>query len=183
MGPLVPPGSTSGVSSKPPGLPQVGAPRYSPVATAMSCYSCDQNLQLDALQIREAILVQDGWRIAHAFNSALPGWLVLVPLRHLYALDELDRDESQALGDLLRRATRALRRVTGCEKTYAMSFSEAEGFRHLHVHLVPRMKHFDASVLGAKSIEFLQRPTNEQVSDPDQDWICGKLRSALSEDS
>lgn len=48
-------------------------------------------------------------------------------------------DEALALGDLLRKASVALKSVTGCEKTYVMLSAEAEGFAHLHVHVVPRM--------------------------------------------
>lgn len=35
--------------------------------------------------------------------------------------------------------SKALDQVTGCVKTYLMQFSEAEGYSHLHLHLVPRM--------------------------------------------
>ena len=37
------------------------------------------------------------------------------------------------------RVSAALRSVLGCTKTYSALFAEAEGFAHLHVHLVPRM--------------------------------------------
>lgn len=78
--------------------------------------------------------------MAHDFNSSLEGWLILAPLRHVHALDELTEDEALVLGDLLRKASIALKTVTGCEKTYVMLFAEAEGFAHLHVHVVPRMR-------------------------------------------
>jgi diadenosine tetraphosphate (Ap4A) HIT family hydrolase len=42
-------------------------------------------------------------------------------------------------GGLVRRLGAALEAVTGCVKTYLMQFSEAEGFSHLHLHLVPRL--------------------------------------------
>ena len=43
------------------------------------------------------------------------------------------------LGGLVRSLGTALEAVTGCVKTYLMQFSEAEGFSHLHLHLVPRL--------------------------------------------
>lgn len=101
------------------------------------CYACEQSSP-DA-PLRERFVRDAGWRVAHDFNSSLEGWLILAPLRHVHALDELTVDEALALGDLLRKASVALRSVTGCEKTYVMLFAEAEGFAHLHVHLVPRM--------------------------------------------
>lgn len=101
------------------------------------CYACSQSGP-DA-PFRERIVRQGGWRVAHDFNSSLEGWLVVAPLRHVLALHELTADEAHALGDLLRRASVALQAVTGCEKTYVMLFAEAEGFAHLHLHVVPRM--------------------------------------------
>lgn len=101
------------------------------------CYACEQSGP-DA-PLRERFVRQDGWRVAHDFNSSLEGWLIVAPLRHVHALTELTPDEALALGDLLRKASVALTAVTGCEKTYVMLFAEAEGFAHLHVHVVPRM--------------------------------------------
>ena len=101
------------------------------------CYACEQS-GLDA-PFRERFVREAGWRVAHDFNSSLEGWLILAPLRHVHALDELTADEACALGDLLRKASVALKSVTGCEKTFVMLFAEAEGFAHLHVHVVPRM--------------------------------------------
>jgi diadenosine tetraphosphate (Ap4A) HIT family hydrolase len=39
----------------------------------------------------------------------------------------------------LRESSVALKDVTSCVKTYVMLFAEADGFAHLHVHVVPRM--------------------------------------------
>ena len=101
------------------------------------CYACEQSGP-DA-PLRERFVRESGWRVAHDFNSSLPGWLIVAPLRHVHSLDELTAEEAIALGDLLRKASIALKSVTGCEKTYVMLFAEAEGFAHLHVHVVPRM--------------------------------------------
>ncbi len=102
-----------------------------------ACYACEQSGP-DA-PLRERFVREDGWRVAHDFNSSLEGWLVLAPLRHVLALDELTAEEATALGGLVRKASIALKAVTGCEKTYVMLFAEAEGFAHLHVHVVPRL--------------------------------------------
>lgn len=101
------------------------------------CYACEQ-AGPDA-PFRERFVREGGWRVAHDFNSSLEAWLILAPLRHVHALDELTADEATTLGDLLRGASVALKAVTGCQKTYVMLFAEAEGFAHLHVHVVPRM--------------------------------------------
>ena len=118
------------------------------------CYACQQ-AGPDA-PFRERFVRHAGWRVAHDFNSSLAGWLVLVPLRHVHALDELTADEATTLGDLLRNASVALRSVTGCEKTYVMLFAEAEGFAHLHVHVVPRMSDQPADRRGPDVFGYLK---------------------------
>lgn len=111
-----------------------------------SCYACS-NASTDA-PFREQIIRSGGWRVAHDRCSSLPGWLILVPTRHVQALDELTPDEATTLGTLLREASVALKTVTGCEKTYMMLFAEAEGFAHLHIHLVPRMSNLPEDLRG-----------------------------------
>jgi diadenosine tetraphosphate (Ap4A) HIT family hydrolase len=101
------------------------------------CYACEQSDPEAAF--RERFVRRGGWRVAHDFNSSLEGWLIIAPLRHVQSLDELTAEEAVELGCLLREATIALKSVTGCNKTYVMLFAEADGFAHLHVHVVPRM--------------------------------------------
>ena len=129
---------------------------------------------------RERILVQGGWRIALAFNSSLPGWLVLVPTRHVTALHELSVEESEEMGLLARRASIALQQVTGCLKTYLMLFAEAEGFDHLHVHVVPRMPDFSDDVRGPRVFTFLSEDAATWIPEAAQDGLALDLRSALA---
>ena len=75
----------------------------------MECYPCAWNARLDELPPRERIVVRDGWRLVHAFNTSLRGWLVLVPLRHVEAFADLDRSESATFSELTRLASAALR--------------------------------------------------------------------------
>ncbi|MEO5743215.1 MAG: hypothetical protein ABIQ53_01325 [Terracoccus sp.] len=46
-------------------------------------------------------------------------------------------DRTDEVGGLVHRLSSALGQVTGCVKTYLMKFSEAEGFAHPHVRVVP----------------------------------------------
>jgi diadenosine tetraphosphate (Ap4A) HIT family hydrolase len=62
------------------------------------CYSCTGNAEIDRLPLRERIAVDEFWRVAHAFDSALPGWLVLLPRRHVTAIAELNDGEAASLG-------------------------------------------------------------------------------------
>ena len=78
---------------------------------------------------REAVVETGHWRVAHAFDSSLAGWLVLLPTRHVTSFAELEPGRGRGLGGLVRRLSLALESVTGCVKTYLMQFSEAEGSR------------------------------------------------------
>ena len=144
------------------------------------CYPCRMTARIDDLPPRELIHHQSGWRLAHAFNSSLPGWLVLIPTRHVTSLAELTTAESEAMGLLMHRASVALTAVTGCSKTYLMLFAEAEGFGHLHVHIVPRMPDFTNEVKGPKVFAFLGDDESVWLPEAEQDSLALRLRSALA---
>ena len=77
----------------------------------MSCLTCTDNARFELLPIRDRIGVDEHWRVAHAFDSALPGWLVLLPRRHVIAVAELTDVEAVALGTWQVRLSRALTAV------------------------------------------------------------------------
>ena len=144
------------------------------------CYPCEMNARIDDLPPRERVHAEGGWRIAHAFNVSLPGWLVLLPTRHVTAMDELTVAEAEEFGLLARKASIALRQVTGCLKTYLMLFAEAEGFAHLHVHVVPRMPDFEPEVLGPRVFAFMADDESTWVPAEEQDALALRLRSAMA---
>lgn len=125
------------------------------------CYSCEQ--QGATTPSPECIVATAHWRVAHAFNSTLEGWLVVLPHRHVRSLADLTAEEAGELGPLLWRASRALTDELGCEKTYVMQFSEAEGFSHLHFHVVPRAGDLAEDRRGARCFGFL--------SDSEAEWL------------
>jgi len=112
-----------------------------------------------------------------AFNSSLPGWLVAVPGRHVEALEELNDAETEALGKLLRDASKALKSVTGCVKTYVILLAEAPGFAHLHFHIVPRMVDLPEERTGTAIFAYLKE---EPLTDDRRDELARQIRYALS---
>jgi hypothetical protein len=88
-----------------PGPASRGGCHTAEMADEDACFSCSNNERTD-LPPRERIYIGPGWRVAHAFGTALPGWLVLLPRRHVTALDELTAAEAEELGPLLRAVTR-----------------------------------------------------------------------------
>lgn len=141
------------------------------------CYSCDQQ----AVAVgppREDLVRTAHWRVAHSFNSTLPGWLVIVPTRHVGSFTELTPPAADELGGLVRRLGLALESVTGCVKTYLMQFSEAEGFSHLHLHLVPRMAEQPEAVRGPRVFAFLTEDPGQWLSEGERDRVSLAVREA-----
>jgi diadenosine tetraphosphate (Ap4A) HIT family hydrolase len=129
---------------------RITADRIGGVTISAGCFTCANNGQLDLLPPRERVAADAHWRVAHAFDTAVPGWLVLVPLRHVTAIADLTDDEAAGLGRWQVRLSRALAVVTGCVKTYVVQFAEAEDFSHVHFHVVPRMADLPPQRRGPK---------------------------------
>lgn len=113
------------------------------------CFSCAAGRR-PGLPPREQVYLDRYWRVAHAFGTAQPGWLVVLHRRHVLALDELTPAEAAGLGPVLRAVTAALREVTGCEETYVALFAEAGGFSHVRFHVVPRHAGLDPGLRGPR---------------------------------
>lgn len=143
------------------------------------CYTCQMN-DAKPPPLRENAWSTAHWRVAHASDTDLPGWLVVVPRTHVTSMAELSRDPADQLGGLLRLVSRALTEVTGAVKTYLMLFAEAEGFSHLHVHVVPRMTDQPAAERGPAVFTRLGKPEGERLPEPQRDAFCARLRQACT---
>jgi diadenosine tetraphosphate (Ap4A) HIT family hydrolase len=148
------------------------------VAATGECISC-VNSALADLPPRERVYVGPHWRVAHAFGTAVPGWLVVLPRRHVLALDELTPEEAADLGPLLRALTAALREVLGCSKTYVALFTEAEGFEHVHFHVVPRQPDLDRSQRGPRIFGLLGGDPAGHVPSQVMDQVAASIGQAL----
>lgn len=79
------------------------------------------------------------WEIEHAIEPLpLLGWLVLRPRRHVEHFADLTPEEALTFGPLVHRVTAAMTEILHPAKIYLSLYAEAEGFAHLHVHLIPR---------------------------------------------
>ncbi|GAA1213380.1 hypothetical protein [Rhodoglobus aureus] len=110
--------------------------------------------------------IGESWFVSiPAGDAPLTGWITLATREHRETLDELSADEAASLGPLLRSLTSAIRAETGAERTYAANW--AEGTRHVHFHIVPRLAGLEPSRLGAAvfalaSDDILHPPIAEQ---------------------
>lgn len=149
-----------------------------PAGLLPGCFACGHQ-GADSLPPREDVAHTDYWRVAVAFNSTLPGWLVVIPTRHVTAFTELTPAAADELGGLVLRLSAALEAVTGCVKTYLMQFSEAEGFAHLHVHLVPRMPNQPAHARGPGVFTYLSDNESTWLPEVERDSIALAVRASL----
>ncbi|WP_131741143.1 HIT family protein [Actinomadura roseirufa] len=140
------------------------------------CLSCEHEARWESLPPRDRIARDAHWRLSHAFGTDLPGWLVLVPRRHVTSVAELTDAEAAALGDWQVRSSRALQAVVGCVKTYVAQFAEAEGFAHVHFHIVPRMGDLAEEFRGPRVFGLLGR---DGVAPAHRDELAVELRRWL----
>jgi diadenosine tetraphosphate (Ap4A) HIT family hydrolase len=148
------------------------------MTTTADCYPCAREDEAGSLPPREAVAGDDHWRVAHALGCALEGWLVLVPRRHVTSVGELTDAEAQSLGSWQVRLSRALHRVVGCQKTYIAQFAEAEGFSHVHFHVVPRPPDLPPELRGPGIFQ-LMRSDRPPVTAQRMDEIARELRDQL----
>jgi diadenosine tetraphosphate (Ap4A) HIT family hydrolase len=151
----------------------------SPAGPATGCYPCAGEGALDDLPDRERVWVGQHWRVAHAFATALPGWLVVVPRRHTTRIAEHTAEEAAELGSLLVAASHALESVTGCAKTYVAQFAEADGYSHVHFHVVPRPPELTPDRRGPAVFGYLAGPEDDWVGERERDELSRQLRAAL----
>jgi diadenosine tetraphosphate (Ap4A) HIT family hydrolase len=144
------------------------------------CYSCKGNADLDRLPSWARIAVDEFWRVAHAFDSTLPGWLVLLPRRHVTSIAELTDAEAASLGIWQVRLSRALHAVTGCAKTYVAQFAEAEGFAHVHFHIVPRPADLANERRGPRVFGLLGAADQPVVDAAAMDELASELAAQLA---
>ncbi|WP_372349110.1 HIT family protein [Streptomyces sp. KL116D] len=147
--------------------------------THPDCHVCANEARFEDLPPRERIAHDAYWRVAHAFDSALPGWLVLLPRRHVTAVHDLTDAEADVLGRWQVRLSRALRDETGCVKTYVMQFAEAAGFGHVHFHVVPRSEDLPDDQRGPAVFALLGAREGERVTEERADRLALVLRERL----
>ena len=150
-------------------------------ATEGNCHICELNTTVTSLPFRERLYVDEHWRIAHGW-SALPGWLVVAPRRHVESLGELTRAEAAMLGELLRAGTRALGDVVASARTYVVLFAEQPRYHHLHVHVVPRMDWFTERDRGQGVFRHLTVTDDQQLPPEERERLARAIAAHLEDE-
>lgn len=147
----------------------------------MACRTCELTVRRDAgdAPLWDNIYRTAYWDVVHSFNTALPGWMVLVARRHMAAIDEMTEAEAVELGRLIRQVSIALKQVTGCAKTYVMQFAEHPDHPHVHFHVVPRMADIPDAYRAIHIFKYLGVPDEARVSETDMNVLAEKIKACL----
>lgn len=104
------------------------------------CRTCELVERRDAgsAPLWDRIIRTPNWDVAHAYDTSIEGWMVLVVRRHITAVADLIDGEALELGPLIKKVSQALQHVVGCVKTYVAEFAEDPLHPHVHLHVIPR---------------------------------------------
>jgi diadenosine tetraphosphate (Ap4A) HIT family hydrolase len=146
-----------------------------------TCKTCELIARRDAgiAPLWDSIHRTAHWDVVHSYNTALPGWLVLVTKRHITAVDAMTEAEAIELGQLIRRTSIALKEVTGCIKTYVIQFAEQAEHPHVHFHIIPRMADQPENRHSTQVFGYLGAPEEERVREEVMNEIAAKVRERL----
>ena len=146
-----------------------------------TCKTCELIANRDAgtAPLWDCIYRTSLWDVVHSYDTALPGWLVLVVRRHITAVAEMTEAEALELGQLIRRTSVALKEVTGCVKTYVIQFAEKAEHPHVHFHIIPRMADQPENRHSTQIFGYLGVLEEERVSQKAMNAIAAKVRERL----
>ncbi len=144
-----------------------------------TCMTCHLTAIRHEQPLCERIYETEHWRVVHAFNTSLPGWLVVIAKRHAESFAELTEAEAAEFGPFLHRVSRALREVTGAVKTYTVLFAEHPEHPHVHFHVVPRAAAMPEENRSTRVFNYLGVPEAETVPLTTRNALAERLRAIL----
>lgn len=140
------------------------------------CYCCLANSGEKPIFPGGAIANGKYWILEHAFPTSLLGWSVVRLKRHCERLHELAKDEFDELNEIQYKAIQALEKLLKTKKEYISCFSEKEGFKHIHFHIVPITENMGAEEIGLDSFKHLKPKENEALSEQTILEFCRTMR-------
>jgi diadenosine tetraphosphate (Ap4A) HIT family hydrolase len=146
----------------------------------MECFSCKSNSGEKRISPGPTIYEGAYWYVEHAYPCGMLGWLVLVLKRHAEALHELSMEEMREMAELQAVGARLLKSAVDCRKEYLMCYAEAEGFQHMHVHLVARAHDLAGELIGPRIFAMLKVGEEGAVPRNEVKVFCEELRDQFA---
>jgi diadenosine tetraphosphate (Ap4A) HIT family hydrolase len=75
-----------------------------------SCMTCELMAKRHQGPLCERIFETEHWHVVHAFDTSLPGWLVVISKRHVENFAALTEEEAASFGPFLQRSRGPCRR-------------------------------------------------------------------------
>ena len=144
-----------------------------------TCTTCHLTAIRHEQPLCERIYETEHWRVVHAFNTSLPGWLVVIVKRHAESFADLTVAKAAEFGPFLHRVSRALQEVTGAVKTYTVLFAEHPEHPHVHFHVVPRAAEMPEVNRSTHVFNYLGVPETEAVPLETRNALAEQLRAIL----
>lgn len=126
----------------------------STIAQKSTCITCRSISKDEPICPAPRIYTGEYWVVEHAYPSSYMGWLVIVHKLHKTRISMLEGYEMAELGDLVSQCAQALRFLLGCEKEYVLCLCEAEGFSHLHWHVIAKPKDVPERYAGSDILKY-----------------------------
>jgi diadenosine tetraphosphate (Ap4A) HIT family hydrolase len=95
-------------------------------------------------------------------------------------LHELSAEEFSELSELIEKTVRAVRRHFECEKEYVACFAEAEGFNHVHVHVIAKPQNLSQELKGTAIFSMLKASEHIPVAPGEIKELCEQLQDYFS---
>ncbi|MDA1007756.1 MAG: diadenosine tetraphosphate hydrolase [Planctomycetota bacterium] len=116
----------------------------------------------------------DRWILRHHEHPApLAGWFKLESVAHIAEVADLDAVASAHFGVVASASSRAVRLVTGADRVYSIAFGE--GARHIHMHLIPRMRSRNDTAAWNVA-DWYRRVANEPALAPSHEAVAEVVR-------
>ena len=147
-----------------------------------TCRTCELTKRRDSGEAPswDAILRTRHWDVAHADDTSLEGWTILVLRRHVESLADINDEEAAELGPLIKSVSRALAEVLACTKTYVAQFAEDPLHHHVHFHVIPKSAHHPEELLGLHVFACLGVPEGERVPEGRMNEIGSAMARGLN---
>ena len=85
------------------------------------------------------VLMADAYAITVVeSNPFRKGQCIVIPRRHMTSLSEMTEEENASVFKMITATSKALEKTLSARKTYLLSI--ADSVRHLHYHLIPKLK-------------------------------------------
>lgn len=142
----------------------------------MECYTCKSISGQQRISPGPTIYAGEHWLVEHAYPCSMRGWLVIVLKRHVEALHELSPAEFSEMSELVEKTVRTVRKHFECEKEYVACFAEADGFNHVHVHVIAKPQNLPQELKGTSIFGMLKASEREPVAPDEIKQVCEELQ-------